>query len=209
MTLRSAARVVTERAPLGRTTSAAGTCPVPDSARRRAVAGEICALARSGLASHDPAAIDADDAFGHSSPQIRGREQHQRQSGLERLCGRGEKLTFIAVDASWNVPEIFHAELNHNTFSSLWSASTGMTSMTWCRPGRNRTRCRRDPCTSLVIMHGPRFAERPCLSVSGEKCLQYAELSDYNYAEMLGARALTTTGAWAEYSTIENQQLWL
>ena len=37
----------------------------------------------------------------------------------------------------------------------------------------------------------------------------YAELSDYDYAQMLGAVALTTGGAWKNYSVIQNAQLWM
>jgi hypothetical protein len=51
--------------------------------------------------------------------------------------------------------------------------------------------------------------ERPCLASEGEKCTQFAELSDYNNAQMLGATALTTGGSWKKYSAIENTQLWM
>lgn len=51
--------------------------------------------------------------------------------------------------------------------------------------------------------------ERPCLASDGENCTQFAELSDYDYAQMLGAVALTTGGAWKNYSVIQNAQLWM
>lgn len=51
--------------------------------------------------------------------------------------------------------------------------------------------------------------ERPCLASVGENCTQFAELSDYNNAQMLEASALTTGGSWKKYSTIENTQLWM
>ncbi|MGB2604564.1 MAG: G1 family glutamic endopeptidase [Candidatus Sulfotelmatobacter sp.] len=51
--------------------------------------------------------------------------------------------------------------------------------------------------------------ERPCLASVGENCTQFAELSDYNYAQMLEASALTTGGSWKKYSAIENTQLWM
>jgi len=51
--------------------------------------------------------------------------------------------------------------------------------------------------------------ERPCLEPAGAGCDLYAQLSDYNYAQMIGASALTTGGSWENYSAIENVQLWL
>jgi peptidase A4-like protein len=51
--------------------------------------------------------------------------------------------------------------------------------------------------------------ERPCLASVGENCTQFAELSDYDNAQMLGAVALTTGGSWKNYSAIENTQLWM
>ena len=51
--------------------------------------------------------------------------------------------------------------------------------------------------------------ERPCLASNGENCTQFAELSDYDNAQMLGAVALTTGGSWKNYSAIQNTQLWM
>jgi hypothetical protein len=51
--------------------------------------------------------------------------------------------------------------------------------------------------------------ERPCLASDGENCTQFAELSDYDNAQMLGAVALTTGGSWKNYSAIQNAQLWM
>lgn len=52
--------------------------------------------------------------------------------------------------------------------------------------------------------------ERPCLQLaSGTNCAQFAELSDYDHAQMLEALALTTGGSWKLYSSIETQEEWM
>jgi hypothetical protein len=55
------------------------------------------------------------------------------------------------------------------------------------------------------------IVERPCdtFDFSTSTCSQFAELSNYNYAEMLEPGALQTTGSWPDYHSIANVQLWM
>jgi hypothetical protein len=53
--------------------------------------------------------------------------------------------------------------------------------------------------------------ERPCLQLASgtTNCAQFAELSDYDHAQMLEATALATGGSWKVYSSIETEEMWL
>jgi len=55
------------------------------------------------------------------------------------------------------------------------------------------------------------IVERPCdnFDFATSKCSQYAELSNYNYAEMIQPGALTTKGSWPNYHSIANVELWM
>ena len=64
---------------------------------------------------------------------------------------------------------------------------------------------------TIVVSSGSWITERPCdnFDFATSTCSQYAELSNYNYAEMIYPGALETTGSWPTYQSIANVQLWM